>query len=204
MEPSGLVLWSLIAFGAGSLPLAVWLTRVISGADARAFGDGNPGTANAFKAGGWRVGVPALILEVGKAAVPVGAARLVLGMSGWALVPVAVAPIAGHAFSPFLGFRGGKAIAPTFGSWLGLTGFLGPGALGLGMGLCFALQVVDAWTVVGGMLVFGIFLLAIGAPLALLAVWTINLVIVVFKHRSQLSLSFRPRGWLRLPSGRSR
>ena len=36
------------------------------------------------------------------------------------LVFIAIAPILGHAFSPFLHFKGGKAIASTFGSFLAL------------------------------------------------------------------------------------
>ncbi|OFW57076.1 MAG: hypothetical protein A2133_06130 [Actinobacteria bacterium RBG_16_64_13] len=185
-------------FVIGALPFAVWLGRLIGHADVRAVGDGNPGTGNAFKAGGWRTGVPVLVLEVGKAGVPVGVANLTLGLNGWALVPVALAPICGHAFSPFLRFRGGKAIAATFGSWIGLTGALCPLALAASMGLIFALQVVDALTVLGGFLLFGGFLVAIGAPLALLAVWLLNVAVVSWMQRGEYSWRFRPRGWLHL------
>lgn len=34
---------------------------------------------------------------------------------------IAIAPILGHRFSPFLRFRGGKAIAASLGVWIGLT-----------------------------------------------------------------------------------
>jgi hypothetical protein len=61
------LLCALAAFVSGAIPFAVWLTRVIAHSDVRAVGDGNPGAGNAFRAGGWRVGVPALVLEVGKA-----------------------------------------------------------------------------------------------------------------------------------------
>jgi glycerol-3-phosphate acyltransferase PlsY len=169
----------------------------------RATGDGNPGAGNAFKAGGWRVGVPVLILEVGKAGIPVGVARLTLGVSGWALVPVALAPIVGHAFSPFLKFKGGKAIAATFGSWAALTGYLGPLALAVSMGVFFALQTVDSYTVLGGMLLFGLLLLVTGAPLALLAFWLLNAALLTYTQRAELSLTLSPRGWLRLRNRRA-
>jgi glycerol-3-phosphate acyltransferase PlsY len=58
----------------------------------------------------------------------------------------------GHAFSPFLRFRGGKGIAATFGVWSALTLWQGPCLLGalflLGK---FALRLRDAWTVMLGM-----------------------------------------------------
>jgi glycerol-3-phosphate acyltransferase PlsY len=203
-ETQLVLLATAVAFFLGSLPFAVWLGRLLARCDVRAVGDGNPGTANAFKAGGWKMGVPTLVLEVGKAGVPVGLANLTLGLSTWALVPVAVAPILGHAFSPFLRFRGGKAIAATFGSWIGLTGFLGPLALGLAIGLCFAVQVVDAWSVAGGLLLFGILLLFVGAPVALLAFWAINAAVLIWTHRSEFVWTFDPRGWLQVRRPRSR
>lgn len=198
------LLATAVAFLLGSLPFAVWLGKLVARSDVRSVGDGNPGTANAFKAGGWKTGVPTLVLEVGKAGVPVGLAHVSLGLSAWALVPVAVAPILGHAFSPFLNFRGGKAIAATFGSWIGLTGFLGPLALGLAIGLCFAVQAVDAWSVVGGLLVFGILLVLVGAPFALLGFWAINLALLIWTHRSDLVWAFSPRGWLQVRRARGR
>ena len=33
---------------------------------------------------------------------------------------IAIAPVLGHAYSPFLKFHGGKAIAATFGTFLAL------------------------------------------------------------------------------------
>jgi glycerol-3-phosphate acyltransferase PlsY len=189
---------SAVAFLLGSLPFAVWLGWIFSGRDVRAVGDGNPGTANAFKAAGWRTGVPVLVLEVGKAGVPVGLANWVFGLGPWGLVPVALAPVLGHSFSPFLRFRGGKAIAATFGSWAGLTGVLGPAALALSLGAGFALQKVDAWTVVGGLLLFGIVLLVVGAPLALVAIWSFELALLGWKHRGEFSRRFSPRAWVPL------
>ncbi len=189
------------AFASGSLPFAVWLGRLIGHTDPRTVGDGNPGTGNAFIAGGWRTGVPVLVLELGKAGAPVGVANLALGLNRWALVPVAMAPIFGHAFSPFLQFKGGKAIAASFGSWAGLTGFLGPLALALCMGALYAVQAVSALTVLGGFLLFGAFLVVIGAPATFLVVWLFNLAVVSWMQRREYSWRFAPRGWLRLHGG---
>ena len=41
-------------------------------------------------------------------------------ISNITLVIIAIAPVLGHAYSPFLKFHGGKAIAATFGTFLAL------------------------------------------------------------------------------------
>lgn len=85
--------------------------------------DKNPGTANAFVYGGFWCGVLTLICDIGKGFLPVWLyLRLQQGMqmevSGLALV--FAAPVVGHVFPVFYRGRGGKGIAVTFGSMLGL------------------------------------------------------------------------------------
>ncbi|NIV30941.1 MAG: hypothetical protein GWN58_16055, partial [Anaerolineae bacterium] len=104
------VLWTGLAYLLGAIPFPFWLGRLAARRDIRSFGDGNPGAINAWKAGGWRVGLPALLLDYLKGAVPVGLAHFQYSLSGWCLVPVALAPVLGHASTPFLKFRGGKAV----------------------------------------------------------------------------------------------
>jgi glycerol-3-phosphate acyltransferase PlsY len=137
--------WSVLGFVCGAVPYSLLLARAVSGIDVRTIGDGNPGSANAFRAAGWKAGAPALLLDFLKAAVPVAAASFAAGVNGWALVPVGLAPVAGHAFSPFLRWKGGKAIAATFGMWTGLTLWEGPVILGAFLTLLWALLDSDAW-----------------------------------------------------------
>ena len=118
--------WFLLAFLCGSLPFSVWIGRLALGADIRQFGDANPGATNVLRAGGKGAAAVALLLDFLKGAIPVGLAHFQGGVNGWPLAAVAVAPVLGHAFSPFLGLRGGKAVAVTGGGWGGLTGWGGP------------------------------------------------------------------------------
>ncbi|HQP09669.1 MAG TPA: glycerol-3-phosphate acyltransferase, partial [Anaerolineaceae bacterium] len=62
----------LIAFLFGSLPFSLWLGKLSLKVDVRQYGDGNPGAANVFRAGGKGIGLLAIILDVTKAALPVG------------------------------------------------------------------------------------------------------------------------------------
>ena len=110
-----------LAFLCGSIPFSVWLGKILLGLDVRKLGDGNPGAANAFRTGNKLIGLLVLLLDISKAAAPVGWAYFNLEIRGIPMLLIAVAPILGHVFSPFLGFRGGKALATALGVWIGLT-----------------------------------------------------------------------------------
>jgi glycerol-3-phosphate acyltransferase PlsY len=196
MNGGALALWTAIAFLTGSLPFSVWLPSLALRADVRRYGDGNPGSANAWKAGGWQVGFPALLLDYLKGAVPVGLAHYVAGLTGWMLVPVALAPVVGHAFSPFLRFRGGKALAVTFGVWTGLILGTGPLILGFFFALFYLVQSNDGWAALLGMMGFLGFLLVQGAGLPLLFAWGGNTLVLAWKHRRELRQPIRPRPWV--------
>ncbi len=191
-----MLFWTGLGFVLGALPFSVWLGRLVLRADIRRFGDGNPGAANAWRAGTWRVGVTALLLDYFKGALPVGLAHFTANVSGWGLVPVALAPVAGHAFSPFLGWRGGKALTVTFGIWTGLMLGEAPIMLGLFMALFLFLLTSDAWAVVLGMLGLLAHLLLRGADAVTLVVWAGNMAILMGKHRSLLHGPLEPRPWL--------
>lgn len=85
--------------------------------------DHNPGTANAFMRGGFRCGVCTLACELLKGFVPVMLFRYCTAGSiyppFWTALILA-APVIGHIFPLFYHFRGGKGIAVSFGSLLGL------------------------------------------------------------------------------------
>ena len=113
--------WILISFISGSLPFSVWLGRLFLKKDIRAYGDGNPGATNVIRAGSPVLGLITLLLDVSKAALPIGICYFWLDIRGFQMVAIAVAPLLGHMFSPFLGFKGGKALAAALGVWIGLS-----------------------------------------------------------------------------------
>ena len=200
----GLLLWkgdmTVLAFSAlgfvlGSLPFSVWLGRIGARDDIRRYGDGNPGAINAWRVGGWRIGLLGLVLDVTKGALPVALARTLGDLGGWLLLPVAMAPLLGHAFSPWLGFRGGKALSSTFGVWSALTFWEVPTVLGLSFAVLRTVQKVDAWTVVLSFPVVAVFLVLRGAEPWLLATLGANFALLAWTHRHDLrSLPrWRPR-----------
>jgi len=112
---------TVIAFLSGSVMYSYFVPKFFYHIDVRKSGsDANPGAANAISAVGLPLGLLCMAFDVLKALVPVYIAVSVIHLSGFYIVPVIVAPVFGHAFSPFLKFRGGKAISATFGSLLGI------------------------------------------------------------------------------------
>jgi glycerol-3-phosphate acyltransferase PlsY len=113
--------YTCIGFLSGSVMYAYSLPKLLKGVDVRdAAPDRNPGGANAILAAGKPIGLLCIFLDILKAFLPVYAAVAYARISGAQLIPVVVAPVLGHAFSPLLRFRGGKAVAAFYGVLLGL------------------------------------------------------------------------------------
>lgn len=191
------VIWVLIGFMLGSLPLSVWLGKLVLRTDIRDYGDGNPGGTNVIRAGSRTLGVLAIILDMLKAAVPVALAHYGFRVDGWPLMPVMLAPIFGHVFSPFLGFRGGKGLASTFGAWTALTVPLGPLVMGGSVFVFYRLLHSSGWAVMAALLALLGFLrasalhwrspgLAAGLTLPLFAAWAGTVAILAWTHRADL------------------
>lgn len=194
------VLWFVIAFVAGSLPFSYWIGR-LGGEDIRRFGDENPGATNVMRALGWRWFLPAALLDYFKGAVPVGAAFFIGRLEGLSLFLVALGPLLGHVFSPWLGFRGGKGVAVTLGIWTGLTLAAGPTILGLFIVFWSFVIKPSAWVVLTAMLSFGVFVLQQSGYTfsTLLAIWAGHLSLLLWAHRAELAQ--RPRLRMRLWKG---
>ncbi len=101
----------------GSIPFAV-ISMWGTGIDIRKFGSGNPGFNNVLRYSKWRSAL-CLLGDAGKGLFAIwlclepGGSSLHAWMFG-------LAAIAGHCYSPFLGFNGGKGIATAAGVMLWL------------------------------------------------------------------------------------
>lgn len=192
-----IIVWTLCAFISGALMFSYWLGR-LARKNLRSVGDGNPGALNLWKAAGYRLGIVGVLLDFIKGYLVILLAVEVGGMSGYGLIPIALAPILGHAFSPFLRGKGGKAIAVTFGVWSGLTQFEVSLALAVILAVMLGgMKVIYKWKpisseadgqqVVIGMLLLGVYLYVRDAAAVLLWVWLGNTLLIMLKHRKELA-----------------
>jgi glycerol-3-phosphate acyltransferase PlsY len=114
-------LWlALGAFFLGSCPFSVWIGRLFLAKDIRHYGDGNPGAANVFRAGSSKLGILAVTLDIAKGAPFVVVSLTVYHLPEAAVMGIGLSAMLGHAFSPLLRFKGGKALAVTAGVIIGL------------------------------------------------------------------------------------
>ncbi len=104
----------LAAYVIGGIPWGVVIARVTGGPDPRTIGSGRTGGANVMRALGPRAAAASGLLDVLKGIVAVLLAIAAGG--GLELQSIAaLAAILGHSRSPFIGFSGGRGIAPGFG-----------------------------------------------------------------------------------------
>lgn len=192
-----LFVWTAIGFLAGALPFSVWIGRLALKQEITRVGDANPGATNVLRAGGRGWAALALLLDTLKATVPIAFAYYVVGIADWRLVPIALAPGYGHAFSPFLRFHGGKAVAATLGMWIALTLWAIPTIGGFSLLAASLLVGANGWAVIFADLAILAYLLVMPGALdflqlqpatpILLAVWAGNLALLVYRHRADLA-----------------
>ncbi|PKP66187.1 MAG: acyl-phosphate glycerol 3-phosphate acyltransferase [Alphaproteobacteria bacterium HGW-Alphaproteobacteria-7] len=115
MEP---VFAALLGFALGSIPFGLILTRAAGLGDVRNIGSGSIGATNVLRTGNKGLAAGTVLLDAAKAAVPVlVAGHFWPGTEGIA----AVAAVAGHCFTPWLAFKGGKGFASAAGALLALA-----------------------------------------------------------------------------------
>lgn len=191
------VIWFAAGLMLGSLPLSYWVGRLFLRKDIRDYGDGNPGATNVYNAGGLAPYLFAGLLDGLKATLPVWLSQVVSNVNGWELSLVAIAPLAGNAFTPFLHFRGGTGVAVVFGIWLGLTGWVGPVVIALCYGLFFIFIRETPWCVILGMLLFTAFLLINQYPAHMITASKGHTAIMAYNRRKYLTHWPRIQQWIR-------
>ncbi len=100
-----------LAFFIGSIPTAYLIGKWLKGVDIRQFGSGNVGATNAFRVFGKKIGALVFVLDFLKGCLPT---FFFIGQFHQDVIPaliVGLCAVAGHVFTPFLGFKGGKGIA---------------------------------------------------------------------------------------------
>ena len=115
------VLFSIIGFLSGGILFSYHIPKMLKKVDVVALSpDHNPGTANAMKLCGVPVGLTCLACDLLKGYLPVWGALHWMRIEDPALALVMLAPVLGHALAVFYPFKGGKAVAVSFGVLLGL------------------------------------------------------------------------------------
>ncbi len=190
-----LLLCLLLGYLSGSLATAIWVSKGIYGKDIRDCGSGNAGASNIFRTFGWRPALIVTLIDMAKGALPVLAVPYLLPnaaptLLGWTQVATGLAAIAGHVWTLFAGFRGGKGVATA----AGVLGVLAPWPLLVSLlayGLVTWRTRISALGSLAAALLFPLTILArlwLGQVVAppLLAISLIVPVALIWTHRHNL------------------
>lgn len=119
---------AVLAYLLGSIPFGYLLVRTFRGADIRQSGSGNIGATNVARSSPV-LGIATLLLDAAKGFVAVSLAAAWTGHSVHghpsyvysAMALAALCAIAGHMFSLWLKFRGGKGVATGVGAFVAIV-----------------------------------------------------------------------------------
>jgi glycerol-3-phosphate acyltransferase PlsY len=117
-----LFLAALLGFALGSIPFGLILTRAAGLGDVRQIGSGSIGATNVLRTGNKGLAAATVLLDALKAVVPVLVAGAVWPHADGLTEGIAgVAAVAGHCFTPWLAFKGGKGFASAAGALAALA-----------------------------------------------------------------------------------
>ncbi|GAA5335478.1 MULTISPECIES: glycerol-3-phosphate acyltransferase [Thermus] len=167
----------LLGYLLGGLPIAYWF-GALRGKNLLQEGSGNPGALNAYRLLGPIPGLMVLFLDLFKGVLSVALGEGAMGSPLGGLLG-GVGAVWGHAFSPWLLFRGGKGLVPGAGVLLAVDPRLLFGALFLFallaslsrrpqralLAVALGMPILAAW--VGKTLPYLFFGLGLGLPVAL-------------------------------------
>lgn len=115
--------WVLFLIGSyllGAVPTGYLLVRLKERKDVRGLGSGSTGATNVLRQAGLLAAVPVVVLDVLKGFVPAYVAQRLFGDPRIALAAAALA-VLGHCYPVYIGFRGGKGVATSFGAFLAFS-----------------------------------------------------------------------------------
>jgi glycerol-3-phosphate acyltransferase PlsY len=127
----------LFGYLMGSLPFALWVTRLVKGIDVRDGGSGHVTSTNTIRQAGFAPGALVLLLDIGKGFLPTFlAARS--DSPDLLIVLTAAMGVVGHCWPVFAQFRGGMGLAVTAGSYLAVE----PIGFAIGTAVLIALTLI--------------------------------------------------------------
>ena len=179
------------AYIIGSIPTAYIFGKVLKGIDIREYGSGNAGATNVFRVIGKTPGVIVLMIDIIKGFLC--ATYLASGFLYLAPVTrpelyrilVGLSAIAGHNWTLFLKFKGGKGVAASAGVVIGLI----PKIFWLGFLvwlITFFITGFVSLSSIVAVISVPIFTLAFGEPAEIVVFMCLLCLIIVYKHKSNI------------------
>ena len=187
----------VVSYLIGGIPAAYLGGRIQNGTDIRKHGNGNVGTVNAIRTLGLRSGLMVLAADAAKGAIAIGVGRIA-GVPDYTLFAMAIAVTAGHNWSPYIGFKGGKGVAVIFGISL----VMAPVVSVMAGPVVFATYYATrswVWAFGAGIVAINAILVVVGAPGLCIAMCLVLSALVIATHFArefrELKQALHDRNW---------
>ena len=175
----------VVAYLIGSIPTAVWTSKLFFDVDIRDYGSGNSGATNTYRVLGPKWGTFVMITDMLKALVAVKLAFFLPyeAQTEFYLINMqlglGLAAVVGHIFPVWAEFRGGKGVASLFGMVLGIQPNVALCCVGVFFLVLYATRWVSLSSILASM-AFPIFILFIfNEPETLYLVFAIVVALLV-------------------------
>ncbi len=175
----------------GSIPSGLVIGK-LKGIDVREYGSGNIGTTNVVRTLGARYGAVVLVADVLKGVIGVVLARYIIG-SPVSEMAAGLAAVAGHDWSLFLKFKGGRGVATSLGALFPmampapLSGITG---LAVFIFVALASRYISLASIVGSVsavVVMAVFLGLDRVPWQYLVYIAVVVALIIYQHRDNIS-----------------
>lgn len=187
----------VVEYFIGSLMFSYWL-GFLKNKNITTVGDGNPGAFNLMISTSKKIGFLGFLLDFLKGYLPITFFINSGLVTGYATVPIALAPIVGHIFSPFLKFKGGKGLSVSFGVWTALLSIYFSVVFLIILELLHFIiakyndkypffQKLEQIRAIFLMTLLSAFLIIMQYPMVILCIWLINLILLISKNFNNVS-----------------
>lgn len=137
----------------GAIPMGYIAGRVLKGIDIRDYGSGKIGATNVLRVLGYRPFIAVMVADALKGYVPVLVTWYVFNggdiKDAHALqVAAGIAAVLGHDYPVYIGFRGGRGVAVSFGVYAALALPLAVGLIALGIFIALAVRYMSVMSMI--------------------------------------------------------
>ena len=139
----------LLSYILASISFGLLIGKWSKGIDIREYGSGSTGATNVARNCGNSWGILALILDMGKAAIPIYIAMYLVETPEWSHPVIGLSAIAGHSWPLFSNFKGGKGIASGLSALIVLSPVSGIVAIISAAPIMVATRYVSLGSIVG-------------------------------------------------------
>lgn len=179
------IVFVIFSYLMGSIPFGVIVGKKFYHKDLRDYGSGNIGTTNAFRVYGPAGGFLVFFLDMMKGSLAIWIAQL-LSIFTWNPLIFGIAAIFGHTFSFFLKFKGGKAVATSFGSAFAYAPLFAIAAISVFFVVLFLSRMVSLASVIALIAASLMATFIPGTSLIFKVIVYIITVLIIIRHKDNL------------------